>query len=185
MGKKSTTSQSTTNPMAQQVYQTAKAATPQSYGWLNPSQTNTFMQGFNTNVTKPLQDYSATALQSALDANHKQNQLGAVWGDSPVSDDLVRQQYAMNDALAQSQAQYGGYGSSLSAAQTENSAANQYPLIYRALLGQLAQGTQATKTGSVKDSGFGNSLDVYGNFLNSLTAAAKAAGSSGGGGGAS
>ena len=158
-GNTSSSKSTTTNQYAIDQYNAAKQALPSSYGWLDPSRIQSYMNPYTDSVIDANTAYAHQQQQQAINANHDAAVKAGAFGGSGMAraDALTQGQFDLNNQQMAANLRNQGYQSALSTATTENSAANAYLIQLQQLLGQLAQGTQTTTRGSQSSLGFGAS----------------------------
>ncbi len=155
-GSKTNSKSTTTNQYAIDQYNAAKQALPSSYGWLDPSRIQTYMNPYTDSVIDANTAYANQQQQQAINANHDAAIKAGAFGGSGMAraDALTQGQFDLNNQQMAANLRSQGYQSALSTATTENSAANAYLIQLQQLLGQLAQGTQTTTKASGSQLGF-------------------------------
>ena len=147
---KSKSSSTTTNPYAEQQYNTAVSTLGnKSYTPLTGAQIQGYESPYQSQVINAFNASNEQARQMAQNGNTDQAISQGAFGGSRegVAQALTNGQYDLNSANFSSNLLNQGYNTALQTAQTENAAANQYPLAIQQLLGQLAQGTKQNTTG--------------------------------------
>lgn len=148
---KSKQSQTTTNPYAIQAYNNAQSALGNSqYKALTGDQINSYMSPYLSNVADTTIAGLNKSRQMALNSNSDAATRASAFGGSRhgVADALTNSEYDQNTASVLANLYNTGYGQAANMAQTENAAANQYPILIQQLLGQLAGGTQTNTSGT-------------------------------------
>ncbi len=152
----SSSSGTTSNPNAIQVFQNAQASLPTSYSPVTGSQINGFMNPFQSSVIDATTARNNQNQQMALNQIGDQAQAAGAFGGTrqAVAEALTRGQFDLNNQQTTAGLNSQNYSQALQAATTQNQQENQYPLAVQGLLGQLAQGTQTNSKGSSSTLGF-------------------------------
>lgn len=154
MGSKSKSTQTTTNKAAIDRYNQASATLPQAYRALTGDQINQYMNPYQSGVIDTtLADLNRSREMGLNAANDRAIKAGAFGGTgASVERALAQGEFDRNTAGVLANLNAQNYSQAMQTAQQQNASMNQYPLAYQALLGQLAQGTQTTTTGTQSQS---------------------------------
>ena len=175
MGKKTTSSQTTTNQNAVDVLHNAQSTLPTAYSTFNPSQASQYLNPYASSYIGAQGAVNTQQGQLAANAASDQAYRSGVGGGSRVriAQLLASSPYDLAQKMAAGQALSGSYNQALQTGQAENTAANQFPLSYAQLMGQLAQGTQTNTTQTDKQSGVGNAIDSFSDYLRAVSGSAN------------
>lgn len=174
MGGKSKSTSSTVNPIATQQYNSAVAALGNSsYKPVTSEQISGYMSPYLSNVADTTISGLNKSRQMALNQGADAATAAKAFGGSRhgVADSLTNSEYDQNTATILANLYNQGYGQAAGMAQTENAAANQYPLAVQQLLGQLAGQTGST----TKATQTPPALDTAGKWLQAIGSTASTA----------
>lgn len=149
-------SQTTTNPYAIQQFNSANAALGnKSYTPLTGTEIQSYENPYTQSVINSTLALSNQNQAQALNANKDAAIKAGAFDTSGlgVQNALTQGQYDLNNQQTIAGLNAANYSQALQTAQSENQAANQYPLAIQALLGNLAQGTQSNSSGKSTSTG--------------------------------